>query len=143
MADFMAAMGKKMLESKMAEKMMGAGDDVMKLKDGQFGPMMGKLAGGQTMGLINMVGGGTPTAPGSDPYKPEQPLAYDDKGGLMPPTPPSNGLINFLASGSGKDRTPDMELSSAGMPAPVITQMTNPNRMKQSSLARQAYGNYL
>ena len=115
---------------------------------GNFKPMMGDLIPKQVSGLLDMMPGQKDLT--KDTYKPEQPLAYDDKGNLLPPQPPKAMSLLAAVSTSPEEMRAknDAMTQSSLMPspmsgAPVIRTMQSSQVDPSKKLRQQAFGAYL
>lgn len=123
------------------------GQGVSSAAGGDFKPLMGDLIPKQVSGLLDMMPGKKDLT--KDPYKPEQPLAYDDKGNLIPPQPSqAMGLLTAVSASPEEMRAKNAAVTQASlmpmpMPsAPVVrTQVNQADPSKK--LRQQAFGAYL
>lgn len=117
------------------------GQGLQSAASGGLMPLVGGMMPESVKGLMDSIADKNDLT--KDPYKPEQPIVYGDKGEILAPAPnPYVGLLSTPA----KPQPQELNLIDRAAPAPmsvavrgVQTSQVDPAK----TLRKQAYGSYL
>lgn len=138
MSEMMSAMGNA-VKAEVAQDLASPSQVISAVRSGGgVTPLFGNMIPTEMKSLLGNVA--AKNDPTKDPYKPEQPVMYDDKGSLKMPEDKYGGLISLMSGPAPANSMPDLRMPSLLPPAVPMVRQPEP---QQSSLARKVFGSYL